>query len=306
MGIRRIIKNLLPDDIYLKREFKKALGYELNLDNPRTFNEKLQWLKLYDRNPRYTTMVDKVAAKKYVADIIGEEYTIPTLGVWERPEDINFDELPDKFVLKCNHNSGLGMCICTDKSKLDFNKVKRDLKKGLKQNYYLTGREWPYKNVKHRIIAEKYMEDENGCQELTDYKFHCFNSFVDSVMVCTDRASGDTKFYFFDKDWKLKRYNNHGKNAPDNFTIPKPENKDEMFAIAEKLSQGLTFVRVDLYSINNKTYFGELTFYPQSGFDSNLLKETDEYWGNLIDLNKVKNDCVLRRENIYENCGISY
>lgn len=283
--------NSMSDTDYIKNIFKSTMGYELDLEEPKTFNEKLQWLKLHNRLSESTAMVDKYLVRDYIANKIGEEYLIPLLGVWENSDEIDFSKLPDKFVLKCNHNSGLGMCICKDKSKLDFDKVRKDLNKGLRQDYYLYGREWPYKNVKRRIIAEKYMEDGNGSNELTDYKFHCFNGFVDSVMVCSDRASGDTKFYFFDKDWNLKRYNIRGKNAPENFTIPKPDNMDEMFSIAEKLSQGLPFVRVDLYSINNKTYFGELTFYPQSGFDANLLKETDEYWGNLIDLSIVKNDC---------------
>lgn len=150
---------ILPDKTYLKIKYKLATGKKLDLKNPQTFNEKLQWLKLYDRKPEYTRMVDKYEAKKYVAEKIGEEYIIPTLGVWSDPEDIDFDALPDRFVLKCTHNSGLGMCICKDKSKLDIEKVKAELRKGLREQYYYRGREWPYKDVKPRIIAEKYMED---------------------------------------------------------------------------------------------------------------------------------------------------
>ena len=265
MGIRRIIKNLLPDDIYLKREFKKALGYELNLDNPRTFNEKLQWLKLYDRNPRYTTMVDKVAAKKYVADIIGEEYTIPTLGVWERPEDINFDELPDKFVLKCNHNSGLGMCICTDKSKLDFNNVKKDLKKGLKQDYYLTGREWPYKNVVPRILAEKYMEDSSGCGELTDYKVLCFNGHPKLIEIHMGRFGKNHTQDIYDENWNKTEINQPG-SPISNIVLDKPVFFDEMMDLSRKLSAGIPHVRVDWYYTNERLYFGELTFFDGSGY----------------------------------------
>ena len=165
--------NHLDDETYLKRLFRARMGKELNLNNPQTFNEKLQWLKLYDRKPIYTTMVDKYAAKKYVADIIGEEYVIPTLGVWDKFEDIDFEALPDQFVLKCTHDSG-GLVVCRSKSSLDKFKVKRMIERALATDYYLTGREWPYKNVPRKIIAEKYMED-NETQELRDYKFFCFN-----------------------------------------------------------------------------------------------------------------------------------
>ena len=279
--------NNLDDENYLKRKYKACMGKELNLDNPQTFNEKLQWLKLYDRKPEYTTMVDKYAVKKYVADIIGEEYIIPTLGVWDSPDDIDFDKLPDQFVLKCNHNSGTGMCICKDKSQLDFDKVKRELRKGLKEDYYLTGREWPYKNVKRKIIAEKYMTDSLDTDEFTDYKFFCFNGKADSVMLCLDRQSGETKFYFFDNKWNLCRYNIRGKNAPKGFTLEKPTNMDKMFEISETLSKELPFARIDLYNSNNHIYFGEITFFPDSGFDANLLKETDEYLGKLLVLPNV-------------------
>ncbi len=280
--------NNLSDKEYLERKFECCMGKSLDLEHPQTFNEKLQWLKLYDRKPEYTTMVDKYAVKKYVADKIGEEYIIPTLGVWDNPDDIDFDTLPNKFVLKCNHNSGLGMCICKDKSKLNIENVKSELKKGLAQDYYLTGREWPYKNVPRKIIAEKYMTDTSDSSDFTDYKFFCFNGYVDCVMVCLERSSGDTKFYFFDSNWNLKRLNTRGKNAPDGFTISKPSQMDKMFEIAAKLSKGLPFVRIDLYQSNDHIYFGEITFFPDSGFDANLLPETDKYFGNLIHLEDVK------------------
>lgn len=276
------------DEEYLKKIFKVHMGHSLNLEDPKTFNEKLQWLKLYDRNPEYTKMVDKYKVRDYISEKIGKEYLIPLLGVWDDPDNIDFDSLPNKFVLKCNHNSGLGMCICKDKSKLDVKEVKKELKKGLNQDYYLNGREWPYKNVPRKIIAEKYMVNDSNSKEFTDYKFFCFNGYVDCVMVCLDRNSGDPKFYFFDKDWKLKRLNKRGKEAPKDFTIPKPECIDEMFEIASKLSEGFPFVRVDLYQSYGKIYFGEMTFYPDSGFDSNILKESDDYFGKLIDLSLVK------------------
>lgn len=278
----------LDDETFLKRKYKACMGKELNLDSPQTFNEKLQWLKLHDRKPEYTMMVDKYAVRKHIADTIGEEYLIPLLGVWDNPDDIDFDALPNQFVLKCNHNSGLGMCICKDKSKLNIEKVKAGLRKGLAQDYYLTGREWPYKDVKPRIIAEEYMTDSPNTDEFTDYKFFCFNGKADCVMLCLDRQSGETKFYFFDKKWNLCRYNIRGKNAPEGFTLEKPTNMDKMFEIAEILSKGLAFARIDLYNSNNHVYFGEITFFPDSGFDANLLKETDEYLGKLLVLPNVE------------------
>lgn len=276
----------LDDVAYLSRRFRASMHQKLDLSNPVTFNEKLQWLKLYDRRPEYTMMVDKYLVRDYIANKLGEEYLIPLLGVWDDPDEIDFDSLPDRFVLKCNHNSGLGMCICKDKSALNIKKVKADLRKGLKQDYYLTGREWPYKNVPRKIIAEKYMED-NTFHELRDYKFFCFNGVADCVMVCLGRSTGNTKFYFYDKEWKLCRYNILGKSIIGNGDVEKPDNISDMFAIAEKLSQGIPFSRIDLYNVNQKIYFGEITFFPDSGFDSNLLPETDIYFGSKIHLKEV-------------------
>lgn len=276
----------MEDEAFLKRKFRVTMGRELDLKNPKTFNEKLQWLKLYDRRPEYTVLVDKYLVREYIAKELGEEYLIPLVGAWNSPDEIDFDALPDKFVLKCNHNSGVGMYICKDKSKMDVEAVKAELRRGLAQDYYLTGREWPYKDVPRKIICEQYMTDSPDAKDFTDYKFFCFDGKVDSVMVCLERSSGDTKFYFFDQNWELKRLNVRGKNAPEGFTIPKPDCMDEMFAIAEKLSRGLPFVRVDLYQSNGQIYFGEMTFFPDSGFDANLLPETDEYFGKLIQLKK--------------------
>lgn len=286
--------NRMNDRTYLKKMFKYIMGYELNLNNPKTFNEKLQWLKLYNQRPEYTVMVDKYAVRSYIADRFGEKYLIPLIGVWNDPKEIDFTTLPNQFVLKCNHNSGLGMCICKDKSKLNIKDAKRELRKGLQQNYYLTGREWPYKNVPRKIIGEKYMFHESQPDKaLIDYKFFCFNGVADSVMVCLDRETGNPKFYFFDKKWNLKRYNIQGKKAPYNFTLPKPECISEMFSIAESLSKGIPYVRVDLYYIDGKIYFGELTFFPDSGFDLNLLPDADLYWGKMLALPNKKENFML-------------
>ncbi len=279
---RRGWMDWMKDETYLKIVFKARMGKELNLEAPKTFNEKLQWLKLHYRDPLHTRLVDKYEVRSYIAETLGEEYLIPLLGVWDNPADIDYDSLPDQFVLKCTHDSG-SVVICRDKAKLDKAAAAKKLARGLKNNGYNFGREWPYKDVKPRIIAEKYMvDDETG--ELRDYKFFCFDGKVDCVMLCMERATSDTKFYFFDRDWNLLRYNIRGKNAPEGFTVLKPSNMDEMFALAQKLSAGFPYSRVDLYSVNGKSYFGEITFFPNSGFDANLLPETDLRWGEMINL----------------------
>lgn len=423
--------NDMPDKEFLEKLFKVNMGYPLNLDNPKTFNEKLQWLKLYDHRPEYTMMVDKYKVREYISEQLGEEYLIPLLGVWDDPDDINFDLLPEQFVLKCNHNSGLGMCICKDKSNLDIKKVKLELRKGLKQDYYLTGREWPYKNVPRKIIAEKYMInnsnqelksnetlDFNGvpkvaliCAEkfpeigskedffninwkrtnlkknthlnldkeiempqeldkmitfskeltksislsrtdffegnnhlyfgditfspsndyekfkpeelsleldswielskkvgggfaiklnnlyiwiheehiipkqygLNDYKFMCFNGKVLCSFVCSDRFSKDgLKVTFFDRDWNVLPFERHYPKSKE--PIPKPLNYNKMINFAEKLSRGIPFVRVDFYEINNKLYFGELTFFPGSGFEEFTPESADRELGDWLKL----------------------
>ena len=275
----------LPDSAYVKMVYYKHFKKFPNLKNPKTLNEKIQWLKLHDHRPEYSRMVDKIEAKKYVAEIIGEEYIIPNLGVWDRAEDIDFDSLPDQFVIKCNHDSH-GVVVCKDKSSLDFSAVKEKLAGRLKVNGYWYAREWPYKAVRPRILAEEYLSDSDDGQDLNDYKFYCFGDYVDSVMMCIERGTGNPKFYFFDRDWKLKRYNKRGKEAPEGFTLPKPPNMDRMFEIAEKLAKAVNapFLRVDLYNVQGKIYFGELTLYPSGGFDENRLPETDLYFGSLVKL----------------------
>lgn len=280
--------NWLPDKIFLKAAFRARFGRKLDLNNPKTFNEKLQWLKLYDRKPEYTKMVDKYLVRDYVKEKIGEEYLIPLLGVWENPEKINFDELPMQFVLKCNHNSGLGMCICKDKNSLDINKVKAELKKGIDQNYYLTGREWPYKDVPRRIIAEKYMVDESG-YELKDYKFYCFDGKVKLVMINSDRMSLEkTKANYFDENYQPLDFVWGYENAE----IPpqKPEKFEEMKYLAEKLSENISHVRIDFYQTPSGIYFGEITFFDGCGFDAIEPIEWDYKIGSWLKLpmEKVK------------------
>lgn len=276
--------NNMDDKKFIEKMFKATMDYPLNLENPKSFNEKLQWLKLYDRNPLYTKLVDKYKVREYISEKIGEDYLIPLLGVWDAPEEIDFDSLPNKFVLKCNHNSGLGMCICTDKSKIDIKKVKNELKSGLAQNYYLNGREWPYKNVSRKIICEKYMTDETG-KNLRDYKFYCFDGKPKIVGIYQDRNSDkETTGDFFDMNFEwvdLKFGMPNALNKPQ-----KPQKFQEMIKIAEILSEGMPEVRVDLYISNNKIYFGELTFFDGGGFDKIEPLEWDYKLGSWIKLPK--------------------
>ncbi len=274
---------LFSDKFLIKRAYKTYVGKKLNLKNPQTFNEKLQWLKLYDRKPQYITMVDKVAVKDYVADKIGEEYIIPTLGVYEKFDDIDFNSLPNQFVIKSTHDSG-GLVICKDKSKFDINKARKKINWSQKRKYYYIHREWPYKNVKPRIIIEKYMKDKSG-YELKDYKFLCFNGEVKCSFVCSDRFSEKgLHVTFFDRDWKVMPFERKYPSVKNG--VPKPINYDIMLELAEKLSKNIPFVRVDFYEIDNRVYFGELTFYPGSGFEEFTPEEWDYKLGEWITLPK--------------------
>lgn len=274
--------NLISDKLFLQYKFKLRTLKKLNIDNPRTFNEKLQWLKLYDRKPEYTIMVDKYAVKKYVADRIGEQYIIPTLGVWEQFEDIDFDKLPNQFVLKCTHDSG-GLVICRDKSKFNIEAARKKINRSLKRNYYYSGREWPYKNVPPRIIAEKYMEDTEST-ELKDYKFFCFNGKVKFLYLSEGLENHETaRISYVSLDWKPMPF------ARDDYKpfeqLPhKPDNLEEMIRIAEDLSVGIPHVRVDFYNVNGQILFGELTFYSGSGFTKFNPESADFEIGQLLEL----------------------
>ena len=276
--------NWMPDALYLKIAFPTFTGYKLDLKNPKTFNEKLQWLKLYNRNPAYTQMVDKFAVREYIAKKIGEEYLIPLLGVWDRFEDINFSQLPNQFVLKPTHDSG-SVIICKDKSKLDIKETQNKINKSLKRNFYYAGREWPYKDVKPRIFAEKYMVDESG-YELKDYKFFCFDGIPRAMFVASDRQvqGEEVKFDFYDMNFEhLPFVQGHPKS---NRQIQRPESFERMKELAGKLSTGIPHVRVDFYDINGKIYFGELTFSHVGGWVPFVPKEWDEIFGGWIKLTK--------------------
>lgn len=269
----------LDDEKYLKIKYKLKMNTELNLKTPKTFNEKLQWLKLHDRKPEYTKMVDKYEAKKYVEEIIGQEYIIPTLGVWEKFEDIDFNKLPKQFVLKPTHTSG-NIFICEDKSKINKIKLKKEINKWLRRKYYYVHREWPYKNIKPRIIAEKYMADEFK-KDLKDYKLFCFNGKVRIILVCSNRFK-ELKETFFDEEWNFIDVIEGGHGREEN--IMKPLNFSKMKQLAEKLSKNMSFVRIDFYETNKSLYFGEITFYPASGYERFEPELYNEILGNMLNL----------------------
>ena len=273
---------IFSDKTYLKIKYRIVFGKKLNLKEPKTFNEKLQWLKLNDRKPQYTTMVDKYEAKKYIADRIGEQYVIPTIGVWDSFDDIDFDKLPDKFVLKCTHNSQ-GLVICRDKQKLDYQKIRKEVAKSLKNNFYWHCREWQYKNVVPRVMVEQYMEDSKGVgRNLNVFKIFCFNGEPKLFQVIQNDKTKEETIDYFDVSWNRLDIR---QNYPNSEThLKRPVNLEQMLEIAKKLSEGFPFLRVDLYEVNGKIYFSELTFHSDAGFAKFQPEEWDFNLGNFINI----------------------
>lgn len=264
--------------------YRLSFGKRLNLRNPETFNEKLNWLKLYDRRPEYTTLVDKVAVKDYVSKILGSEYIIPTLGVWKKAEDINWDILPDSFVLKCNHDSG-GLVVCKDKSTLDRCAAIKKLNKCLQTDFYKVSREWPYKNVPRKVFAEKFIKSSSN-EDLPDFKFFCFNGVVKAMFVATDRQKSNesVKFDFFDEDYNHLPF----RQGHDNAKVPpkKPQSFEHMKAAAAKLSKGFPCVRIDFYEVNGHVFFGEMTLYHFGGLMPFSPERWDKVFGDMLTLPK--------------------
>lgn len=283
--------NHLDDRTYLEKVYRARMGHPLDLENPQLFSEKLQWLKLHDHNPLYTQLVDKYRVREYIAEKLGDEYLVPLLGVWDDPDEIDFDALPDQFVLKCNHNSGTGMCICRDKSKLNLDKVRGNLRKGLRENFYMRCREWPYKDVPRRIIAEKYLHvsnDVHSSKGLDDYRFYCFHG--EPRMIYAYQAGtldfgnkpGIASCDIFDVNWNHLSMRQKSPNAP---TAPQPPaNLRRMLEISKKLSDSLKFIRIDFYEIDGKLYIGELTLYPGGGFAPFYPSEWDREIGSWLSL----------------------
>lgn len=285
----------LPDKPYLQLLYRFKMGHRLDLKSPKTFTEKIQWLKLYNRKPEYTLMVDKYAVKKYVADIIGEKYIIPTLGVWDKPEDIDWNALPNEFVLKTTHGGGSGgVVICKDKKTFDRNKAILTLRDSMNSDIYRSLREWPYKDVKKRVLAEKYMAPKdmvnNPIYDLSDYKFFCFNGEPKYCQVIRDRHSKES-IDFYDMNWRHQEFvglnpvTSSGKNLVNGVNpVPRPLLLDDMICVCHKLSKNMKYVRIDMYVIDNRIYFGEITFYPASGIGLFNPDKWNEELGNLISL----------------------
>lgn len=273
----------LPDKSYIKLYYRLRVGRKLNMNNPTTLNEKLQWLKFNYRFPLQSIVSDKLLVREYVNDKIGEKYLIPLIGSWKKYDDIDFSLLPEKFVLKCNHDSG-GLVVCNDKEKLNHIEAKRKIEKSLNSNFYYIGREYQYRNIKPMILCEKFISD-NGNVPM-DYKIYCFNGVPDVILVCKDRFSKNThraSYYFFDQEWQFQPLNKGDENIK-NVDIQKPKNLDEMIEIAKKLSKDFVFARIDLYNVDGKIYFGEITLSPNSGFDPDIKYETDLMFGQKLEI----------------------
>lgn len=278
-----VLDHTLSDKCLMSLKYYLAFHKKLNWENPQSFSEKIQWLKLYGRTPLNKVMSDKYLVKQYITERIGANYVIPLLGVWERPEDIDFDLLPNQFVLKCNHNSGTGMVICKDKTKLDYKKVRKGLAQGLKEDFFWYTREYAYKDIPRCIIAEAYMEDETT-NELRDYKFFCFDGEPKALFIAAGRSKGEhaVTFDFFDMDYNHLPFTNGHPNA----TIPpeKPKCFEEMKRMAKELSKDMPHVRVDFYEVNGRVYFGEFTFSHWNGLMPFEPEEWDYKFGEWIKL----------------------
>ena len=278
------------DRQYLERVFPLRLGYPLNLDNPRTFSEKLQWLKLYNRRPEYVKMVDKIEAKKYVASIIGEEYVVPTYATYNSVEEIDLDALPDRFVLKTTHAGGsVGVVICHDKANFDKKSALNNLRIAMKRDHSKLGREWVYSQIKPRIIAEELLEVRpDGIGDIPDYKWYCFNGEPKYCQVIQDRSSNET-IDFFDTEWNHQEFIGLNPVAcPATVSPAKPANLETQVHIARELSKDIPFSRIDLYETGGNTYFGEITLYPASGFGTFRPDQYNEILGAMINLSGEK------------------
>ena len=272
----------VPDSLYLKLLYRVIMGRKLNLKNPKEYNEKLQWLKLNDRKPEYAIMVDKYEVRGYIAELLGEQYLIPCLGIYDSVEDIDIDALPDKFVLKCTHDSG-SVEICKDKSCYDMEGAKHRLSQAMKRNYYATYREWPYKYVKPRIIAEGYLEGDEG--DLKDYKVMCFNGEAKIIEVHENRfVEGKVHTQtFYDREWEIVPL-----TQVETVTVDKPSERprqlEEILRLSELIAKDMYHARIDWYIEGDKIYFGEITFYDGSGFESVSTPEMERMLGDMIKL----------------------
>jgi hypothetical protein len=294
LGLLRGLNFLFPDKLYLKLLYRLKLGRKLDLKTPKRFTEKLQWLKLYDRKPEYTKMVDKIAVKEYVEGVIGDQFIIPTLGTWYHFDDIDFDSLPNQFVLKTNHGGGgCAVVICRDKNKFDKARAKGILEHSLNHSIYPNLREWPYKNIKPMILAEELLECETAT-DIPDYKWYCFNGVPKYCQIIQSRSTKET-IDFFDTNWVHQEFVGLNPAFGEHFKMAeivpaRPTNLELHIQIAERLSLNIPFSRIDLYDIGGKVYFGEITFYPMSGLGCFEPEVFDVQLGNMINLLNVNNN----------------
>lgn len=277
MGLTRWV----GDEVHLRLMYRANMGCWPDLESPKTFNEKLQWLKLHDRNPLYTTLVDKYRVKQWVSDRIGEQYVTKTYDVWDSVDEIDLSGLPDRFVLKTNHDCG-GIAICGDRAAFDFGAAKKKLDAHLHTNYFWRTREWPYKNVKPCIFAEEYLEPNPVKNDLVDYKIMCFGGKARCAFTCEGRGEGDLRVDFFDLDWNRLPFTRHYPNSDS--PVPRPAGLERMIELSERLSQDIPFVRVDFYEVGSDLYFGEMTFYPGSGMEEFNPEQWDEELGTWVEL----------------------
>ena len=274
--------NWVPDSLYLKVLYRVIMGRKLNLKNPKEYNEKLQWLKLNDRKPEYSTMVDKYEVRGYIEDLLGDKYLIPCLGIYDSVDEIDIDALPDRFVLKCTHDSG-SVEICKDKSSFDIEGARHRLSQAMKRNYYATYREWPYKYVKPRIIAEGYLEGDGG--DLKDYKVMCFNGEAKIIEVHENRfVEGKVHTQtFYDREWNIVPL-----TQVETVTVDRPSERprqlEEILRLSELIAKNMYHARIDWYIEGDKIYFGEITFFDGSGFESFSTPEMERMLGDMINL----------------------
>ena len=272
---------IIPDEIYLKLFYWYKFKKKLDLSAPKTFTEKIQWIKLFDRNPLYVRLADKIEAKAYVSEKIGSEYVVPTIGVWNSFSEIPFEELPDSFVIKCTHDSG-SVVLCNDKSKLNYENARKEIDRCLKHNYFYSGREWAYKSIVPRVYAEQYLVDDNY-REIRDYKFFCFNGIPKLMFIATNRQSNaETCFDFYDMEGNYLNIRNGHPNASKKPELPL--NFDKMKTLASVLSEGIRQVRVDFYEVNGQIFFGEFTFYHFSGLTKFIPDDWDSTIGSWVEL----------------------
>ena len=280
LGLKGFFKGM-DDEKYLKRMYKSKFKIPLDLEHPKAYTAKLQWLKLHDRKDIYTTFADKVAVRDYVAETLGPEYLVPVFAVYDSVDEIDWEALPQRFILKCSHGSGCNV-ICPDKSRLDTEKAKKQLSGWMKRSWFWFGREWAYKNITPRILCEHFIESSQG-ETPNDYKFLCFNGEPKLIQLHMNRYKANYTMDYYDTDWNKTEKSKKG-TAISSEKAPMPRNLEKMKALAAILAKDTYFSRIDFYDADGKIYFGEITFFPTSGFSPFDDYEDDLRLGSCIRL----------------------